>query len=268
VSDPALATADPREPAAPPLTATVIAPGWALAYAAGVLLFNVALQAGARSEAVLAPLRAAVSSVSVAGSPNALAVAMLSGLITMGSYALMLLPALAMAVAARRSGVRFSEAVGLRGFRAGQTAGLSALVVVGGLVGTGVYSAIAGALGVAVQGNTADLVAGFGTGPAEMAIVFVLVGIVAPVVEEITFRGIVFPSLKAAWGTVPALLVSGGIFGVVHLQPTIAVPLALIGVALAAVFMRTRSLWSAIIAHCAFNTVSLVLAFALASQLR
>jgi len=268
VSDPGTAIADPLEPVASALTATVITPGWALVYAAGVLLFNVALQAGARSEAVLAPLRVLVSSVSVAGSPNALAVAMLSGVITMASYALMLLPALAMAMAARRRGVRFAEAVGLRGFRVAQTAGLSALVVIGGLVGTGGYSAIAGALGVAVQGNTADLVAGFGTGPAEIAIVFVLVGIVAPVVEEITFRGIVFPSLQAAWGTAPALLVSGGIFGVVHLQPTIAVPLALIGVALAVVFMRTRSLWSAIIAHCAFNTVSLVFAFVLASQLR
>ena len=58
--------------------------------------------------------------------------------------------------------------------------------------------------------------------------------------EEVTFRGIVFPSLKSAWGTVPAVLLSGGILGVVHLQPTIAVPLALIGVVLALVFLRTR----------------------------
>ena len=129
-----------------------------------------------------------------------------------------------MAVTARRRGVRFAAALGLRATGVGRTIALSVLVVIGGLVGTGVYSVIAGALGVAVQGNTAELVAGFGSGPAEIAIAFVLVGIVAPFVEEITFRGIVFPSLKAAWGTAPALLVSGGIFGVVHLQPTIAVP--------------------------------------------
>ena len=265
MSDPGPAIAEPLESAPKPLTGAVIAPGWALAYGAGVLLINVVLQASTRSEAVLAPLRALVSSASVAGSPNTLAVALLSGVIAIGSYALMLLPALAMAVTARRRGVTFADAVGLRRFPIGPTIGLSALVVGGGLVGTGVYSAIAGALGVAVQGNAADLVAGFGTGPAEIAIVFVLIGIVAPLVEEITFRGIVFPSLKAAWGTAPALLVSGGIFGVVHLQPTIAVPLALIGIALAMVFMRTRSLWSAIVAHCAFNTVSLLLAFVLAS---
>jgi len=252
--------------AAAPLTGAVIAPGWALVYGAGVLLLNVVLQAGSRSEAVLAPLRALVSSASPGGSAHALAVALLSGAIAIGSYALMLVPALAMARAARRHGVSFWQAVGLRRFRVGQTLGLTVLVVLGGFVGTAAYATIAGAMGVAVQGNAADLAKGFGAGPLEIVIAFVLVGVVAPFVEEVTFRGIVFPSLKSAWGTVPAVLLSGGIFGVVHLQPTIAVPLALIGVVLALVFLRTRSLWSAIVAHCAFNTVSLWLAFTLVSQ--
>jgi membrane protease YdiL (CAAX protease family) len=252
----------------PPLTAAVIAPVWALVYGAGVLLLNVVLQVGSRSEAVLAPLRALLSDVAAGGSARALAVAVLSAAIAVGSYALMLVPALAVAVAAHRHGVRFAEAVGLRRFGVGRTLWLAASVVVGGFAATAVYVSVAAAFGIAVQGNTAGLVSAFGAGPLELAIVFVLAGIVAPFVEEITFRGIVFPSLRAAWGTTPALLVSGVIFGVVHLQPTIALPLALIGIALALVFMRTRSLWSAIIAHCAYNTVSLALAFMLAPQVR
>jgi membrane protease YdiL (CAAX protease family) len=268
VSDPTRQPAEPPAQVVAPLTGVVMAPGWALAYGAGVLLLNVVLQAGARSETVIAPLRALIAGLAPGGSAHVLAVALLSAAITLASYALMLVPAVAMAVTARRSGVRFAEAVGLRRFRAGQTVGLAALLVAGGLAGTVAYASVAKALGVAVQGNAADLVKAFGAGPIEIAVVFVLVGFVAPFVEEITFRGIVFPSLRAAWGTAPALLVSGGIFGVVHLQPTIALPLALIGVALAAVFMRTRSLWSAVIAHCAFNTVSLALAFMLASLAR
>jgi len=59
------------------------------------------------------------------------------------------------------------------------------------------------------------------------------------------------------------MLVSGAIFGIVHLQPTIATPLAVLGMVLAVVFLRTRSLWTAIVAHCAYNTVSLALAFVL-----
>jgi membrane protease YdiL (CAAX protease family) len=252
----------------PPLTGAVIAPAWALIYAAGVLLLNVLLQFASRSEAVLAPLRVLLSSVAAGSSARFLAVAALSATITVASYALMLIPAVAVAVVAHRRGVRFSEAVGLRAFPVGRTVGLALAVVVGGFLATAVYASAAASLGISVQGNTADLVSGFGAGPLELIMVFGLVGVVAPFVEEITFRGIVFPSLREAWGTTPALLVSGAVFGVVHLQPTIALPLALIGIALAVVFLRTRSLWSAIIAHCAYNSVALALAFAVASQAR
>jgi membrane protease YdiL (CAAX protease family) len=258
----------PPPEAEPPLTGEVIAPAWALIYAAGVLLLNVLLHFASRSESVIAPLRALLSTVAGGASARLLAVAALSAAITVASYALMLIPAIAVAVVAHRRGVRFSEAVGLRAFPVGRTVGLALAVVLGGFVATAIYASIATSLGISVQGNTADLVAGFGAGPLELMMVFVLVGVVAPFVEEVTFRGIVFPSLREAWGTTPALLVSGAVFGVVHLQPTIAIPLALIGIALAIVFLRTRSLWSAIIAHCAYNSVALALAFALASQAR
>ncbi len=251
------------EPKVPPLTGAVIAPGWALAYVTGVLLLNVALQAASRSDVVLRPLLEAARTLAPAGAAHTLAIATLTALVAMGSYALMLVPAIAMVVTARRRGVSFSAAVGLRRFEVGRTLKLTAAVVVGAFAMTAVYAVVANAVGVAVQGNAADLALGFRTGPGEIIIVFVLVGVVAPFVEELTFRGIVFPSLNASWGMVPALLVSGAAFGVVHLQPTIALPLALIGMALAAVFLRTRSLWSAIIAHCAYNTVSLALAFLL-----
>lgn len=245
-----------------PLTAAVIAPVWALAYGAGVLALNVALQVGARSEPVIAVLRAIVLSAAPwAGTSRALALAVLSALIVVSSYALMLLPAIVMAFTARSRGVSLAGAIGLRGVRLGQTLRLAATVVLGGFVAVAAYASFARSLGFPVEGNTADLVAGFGAGPVEMVLAFVLVGVVAPFVEEVTFRGIVFPSLRAAWGTLPALLVSGVIFGVVHLQLTIAAPLAVIGIALALVFMRTRSLWTAIVAHCAYNIAMLALAF-------
>jgi len=251
------------ERAVPPLTGAVIAPGWALAYVAGVLLLNVGLVAASRTQAIVRPLVEVAKTLTPVGSAETLALATLTALVAMASYALMLVPAIAMAVTARRRGLSFWAAVGLRRFEIGRTLKLAAVLVVGAFLATAVYAVLARALGVTVVGNAAELASGFRTGPAEIAIAFMLVGIVAPFVEEITFRGIVFPSLKDSWGTAPALLVSSAAFGVVHLQPTIAVPLALIGVGLAAIFLRTRSLWSAVIAHCAYNTVSLALAFLL-----
>jgi membrane protease YdiL (CAAX protease family) len=254
-------TGEPVDPSGHPLTGAVIAPGWALAYVVGLLLLNLGLQAASRSSVVLGPLIETARTLAPAGAAHTLAVATLTALIAIGSYALMLVPAIALAVTARRKGVSLATAVGLRRFKIGRTLKLALVLVVGAFAMTAVYAVIAGAMGVAIQGNAADLAAGFKTGPGEIVIAFVLVGIVAPFVEELTFRGIVFPSLKASWGTMPALLVSGAAFGIVHLQPTITVPLALIGMALAVVFLRTRSLWTAIIAHCAYNTVSLALAF-------
>jgi len=251
------------EQTAPPLTGAVIAPGWALAYVVGVLVLNVALVLASRSEGVVRPLLEVAKTLAPAGAAHTLALATLTALVSMASYALMLIPAIVMAVTARRRGLPFWAAVGLRRFEVGRTLGLAAALVVGAFLATAAYVVLARGLGVTVVGNATDLAAGFRTGPVEIVIAFLLVGIVAPFVEEITFRGIVFPSLKASWGTAPALLVSGAAFGVVHLQPTIAVPLALIGIGLAAIFLRTRSLWSAIIAHCAYNTVSLTIAFLL-----
>ena len=246
-----------------PLTEAVIAPGWALAYVAGVLLLNVGLVVASRSDAVVRPLLEVARTLAPAGAAHTLALATLTALVSMASYGLMLLPAIAMAVTARRRGLSFWAAVGLRRFEVGRTLKLAGILVIGAFVATAVYAVLARLLGVTVVGNATDLAAGFQTGPAEIVIAFVLVGVVAPFVEEITFRGILFPSLKASWGTTPALLVSGAAFGIVHLQPTIAVPLAIIGIGLAAIFLRTRSLWSAIIAHCAYNMVSLTLAFLL-----
>jgi membrane protease YdiL (CAAX protease family) len=262
VSDRPQAT-EALEQTGPPLTGAVIAPWWALAYVAGVLLLNVGLQAASRTAAIVLPLQRLATTLAPVGSAHALALATLTALIGMASYGLMLLPAAVMVLTARRRGVSFAAAVGMRRFPVGRTLGLSALLVVGGFATTAAYVVVASALGVAVKGNAAALATGFRTGPGEMLIAFVLVGVVAPFVEEVTFRGIVFPSMNASWGTTPALLVSGAAFGIVHLQPTIAVPLALIGIALAAIFLRTRSLWSAIIAHCVFNSVSLTLAFML-----
>ena len=246
-----------------PLTSAVIAPGWALAYGVAVLALNLALQFASRSEAVMGPLRSLVSGVGGSDAARSLAAAGLAATIIAVSYLLMLLPAGVLVFTARRRGVSLASAVGVRPTSLGTTLRLAALIVVGGFAVTLLYAWVCAAFGVPVQGNTTGLVAGFGAGWPEMALAFILVGVVAPFVEEVTFRGIVFPSLQASWGTGAAMLASGAMFGIVHLQLTIAVPLALLGMALTAVFMRTRSLWSAIAAHCAYNVVSLALAFAL-----
>jgi membrane protease YdiL (CAAX protease family) len=86
--------------------------------------------------------------------------------------------------------------------------------------------------------------------------VAVLVGIVAPLVEELFFRGFLFSAIaRTRLGWIPAAIIAGGIFGLVHAGGTDAVfilPLSLFGIVLCVLYQRIGSLLPGMALH-AFN---------------
>ncbi len=82
----------------------------------------------------------------------------------------------------------------------------------------------------------------------------------APVVEELLFRGLLFLSIERSFrASRPAIVASGLIFGLIHLPLYAAVPaLAAFGIVLAYVYARTRSLTLVILIHVAFNAKTVV----------
>lgn len=91
---------------------------------------------------------------------------------------------------------------------------------------------------------------------------FVVAAVVAPLVEELFFRGLL---LQAVWRYTHhawlAVLVSGVAFGAVHSQqPQAVLPLATMGVVLGYVRLRTASLPACIIAHALFNARTMLAA--------
>jgi membrane protease YdiL (CAAX protease family) len=91
------------------------------------------------------------------------------------------------------------------------------------------------------------------------AAMFVLVAVVmAPLFEEIVFRGFLFRGLANSWGWVWGALVSAGIFGAAHLQLDVFLPLAALGFVLAWAYHRTGSLWTNITMHSLFNLIAVV----------
>jgi membrane protease YdiL (CAAX protease family) len=88
---------------------------------------------------------------------------------------------------------------------------------------------------------------------------FVVIALVAPVVEELTFRGLGF-SLLRRYGSVVAIVVVGLTFGLAHGLVDALPILATFGVALAFVRERTASIYPCILFHACFNAVNLVLA--------
>ena len=86
----------------------------------------------------------------------------------------------------------------------------------------------------------------------------ILVVLVAPIAEEIFYRGFLFAGLGRRFGVVAGALGSSVLFAAVHFDPGSLIPFAVVGVVFALVYWRSRSLNGAILAHGLFNAISFV----------
>jgi len=82
--------------------------------------------------------------------------------------------------------------------------------------------------------------------------------IVAPVTEELLFRGWLMRDLAARYGPRTGLLVSSVLFGLVHLEPTAVFYATVAGVALGAVALKTGSTLGSIAMHAGVNALPLL----------
>lgn len=115
------------------------------------------------------------------------------------------------------------------------------------------------ALGFDSEGNVPDDIF---TDNQTVALAFLVIGLIAPFVEETFFRGFVFAGLAKSFGLPVAFAVSGLLFGAAHFDLTLLVPFALVGMVLAWTYIRSGSLWANIMVHAAFNMVSLAIGVA------
>jgi len=93
--------------------------------------------------------------------------------------------------------------------------------------------------------------------PGVIALLCVQAVVVAPVVEEFMYRGVLMWSVARRTGMLVALVVSSALFAVVHVaaEPQAVAPLFFLGMALGYVAYRTRSLVAPVIAHALFNAL-------------
>jgi membrane protease YdiL (CAAX protease family) len=95
-------------------------------------------------------------------------------------------------------------------------------------------------------------------------IAVVTIAILAPIAEEIFFRGFVFNAWEREYGTRRALIGAALLFGLAHVPGGTALAVVivlLLGLVLTAVYARTRNLATTIGIHAAFNLASVLALF-------
>ena len=90
--------------------------------------------------------------------------------------------------------------------------------------------------------------------PGLMLLGFSIV-VVVPIIEEITFRALLFRWLRQRWPLWPAALLSAIVFAGFHLDAASLLPLTVTGLAFAWAYDRTGSLWASITPHAGLNAL-------------
>ena len=101
-----------------------------------------------------------------------------------------------------------------------------------------------------------DLPREWADAPVSFAIIAISAIIVAPLVEEIFFRGFMYQALRRTMAILPAALLTSLVFGIAHIDPAIIIPIAVVGMILLGIYRWTGNLWSSIITHAGYNAVA------------
>lgn len=91
---------------------------------------------------------------------------------------------------------------------------------------------------------------------------FVVLGlfvvVVAPVVEELFYRGLLLRAMSRRWGDRAAVVASSAVFAASHFELVVFPGLFVFGVVLAVLAVRTGRLGASIATHVGFNAVTIV----------
>ncbi|MBI4328943.1 MAG: CPBP family intramembrane metalloprotease [Chloroflexi bacterium] len=133
---------------------------------------------------------------------------------------------------------------------------VSLATVVLGLLTTGLYSLLIRILGLSALQPPPLPSPPLDDILAKSFFALTVIGI-APVAEETFFRGFAFPALRKRWGTPIGVAGSSLLFGLAHGEVGLFIPLSLLGVFLALLYLSADSLWAPILSHFGFNALAL-----------
>ncbi|HHT79175.1 MAG TPA: CPBP family intramembrane metalloprotease [Actinobacteria bacterium] len=98
-------------------------------------------------------------------------------------------------------------------------------------------------------------------GNVSSTILLIVVSLIAPVCEELFFRGFIFQAFRQSLGVFAGLFISSLLFAAAHLEIYNFIPLMAIGWVLAYIFHKTKSLFPVIFLHSIYNLLMILVLF-------
>ncbi len=89
--------------------------------------------------------------------------------------------------------------------------------------------------------------------------VMIIASLIGPVVEEIFFRGMIQGGLTHQYNAKRGIIISSLFFGLVHMIPVQVIAAFFMGLVLAWIYYKTRSLWIPILIHVINNSGSMIM---------
>ena len=91
-----------------------------------------------------------------------------------------------------------------------------------------------------------------------ITVLAIAVVIVAPIAEEVFFRGLIYRAIGGMYSPLWGMIISGLLFGLFHFNLGVLVPFSLIGILLAWGFQSSGSLFVPMMVHFVINSISFV----------
>ena len=137
--------------------------------------------------------------------------------------------------------------------------GLGVATIVASLTVVSVLVGLSGNDAAPEQLLTGDII----ESPLQVLLAVLIAVVLAPLAEELVFRGLLHRNLRRRMRIVPATLISSFLFAIVHVDVVLSQPIALVGLTLAGAVMavayeRTGSLVVPVVIHAVYNATTLV----------
>lgn len=96
----------------------------------------------------------------------------------------------------------------------------------------------------------------------QLGVLFILVAVIAPIAEELFFRGMLYPLLRQRWSPKVAIVINGFVFALIHFIPILIPGLFFVGMVLAWVRERSGSIIPCMLLHALQNGLVLLSIYA------